>query len=121
MGSLLPLLHIIGVIVAILAATMLVPLAFAWGGMDDARFAYDRALLLTGACGIGLYRLDLGLGHRWVTERRQFRDGGIQGRAQLLGQAPELTEQFIRAQPRHGHRTLSRHSDGFTPTLRLLL
>ena len=55
MGRLLPLLHIVGVIVGIFALTMLVPLAFAWGGMDDARFAYDKALLVTGGCGLALY------------------------------------------------------------------
>ena len=55
MGRLLPLLHIVGVIVGIFALTMLVPLAFAWGGMDDARFAYGKALLVTGSCGLALY------------------------------------------------------------------
>ena len=55
MGSLLPLLHIIGVIVGIFAFTMLVPLAFAWGGMDAARFAFDKALLITAGFGLVLY------------------------------------------------------------------
>ena len=70
MTSLLPLLHIIGVIVSLLALTMLVPLAFAWGGMDDARFAFDKALLLTAACGIGLY-----FGTRRFRRELQPRDG----------------------------------------------
>ncbi len=70
MGSLLPLLHIVGVIVGIFAFTMLVPLAFAWGGMDDARFAYDKALLITAACGLALY-----LGTRRYRRELQPRDG----------------------------------------------
>ena len=70
MGNFLPLLHIIGVIVGIFALTMLVPLAFAWGGMDDARFAYDKALLITGACGLVLY-----FGARRFRRELQPRDG----------------------------------------------
>ncbi|MDH5540744.1 MAG: TrkH family potassium uptake protein [Rhizobacter sp.] len=70
MGSLLPLLHIVGVVVGIFAFTMLVPLAFAWGGMDEARFAYDKALLITAGAGLALY---------WTTRRfrreLQPRDG----------------------------------------------
>ena len=70
MGRLLPLLHIVGVIVGIFALTMLVPLAFAWGGMDDARFAYDKALLVTGSCGLALY-----FGTRRFRRELQPRDG----------------------------------------------
>jgi trk system potassium uptake protein len=70
MTSLLPLLHIVGVIVGIFALTMLVPLGFAWGGMDDARFAYDKALLITGAFGLALY-----LGTRRFRRELQPRDG----------------------------------------------
>ena len=70
MRSVLPLLHIIGVIVGIFALTMLVPLAFAWGGMDGARFAFDKALLITAACGLALY-----LGTRRFRRELQPRDG----------------------------------------------
>ena len=70
MSSLLPLLHIIGVIVGIFAFTMLVPLAFAWGGMDEARFAYDKALLIPAASGLALY-----LGTRRFRRELQPRDG----------------------------------------------
>ena len=70
MGRLLPLLHIIGVIVGIFAFTMLVPLAFAWGGMDDARFAYDMALLITAGSGLALY-----LSTRRFKRELQPRDG----------------------------------------------
>jgi trk system potassium uptake protein len=70
MSSLLPLLHIIGVIVGIFAFTMLVPLGFSWGGMDGARFAYDKALLITAAFGAVLYFAT----RRWRREL-QPRDG----------------------------------------------
>ena len=70
MGRLLPLLHIIGVIVGIFAFTMLVPLAFAWGGMDEARFAYDKALLITAGFGLVLF-----LGTRRFRRELQPRDG----------------------------------------------
>ena len=70
MGSLLPLIPIIGVIVGIFALTMLVPLAFAWGGMDDARGVFDQAILITAGCGFALW---------WSTRRfkreLQPRDG----------------------------------------------
>ena len=70
MGSLLPLMPIIGVIVGIFALTMLVPLGFAWGGMDDARGVFEQALLITAASGFVLW---------WSTRRfkreLQPRDG----------------------------------------------
>jgi trk system potassium uptake protein TrkH len=53
--TVLPLLHIIGVIVGIFAFTMLVPLGFAWVGLDDARYAYDKAFLITAGFGLVLY------------------------------------------------------------------
>ncbi|KNZ30991.1 MAG: potassium transporter Trk [Methylibium sp. NZG] len=55
MGSVLPLLHVIGVIVSILALTMLVPVAFSWGAGDAALGSFMKALLLTATCGLGLY------------------------------------------------------------------
>lgn len=64
MGILLPLLPIIGVIIGIFSLTMLVPLAFAWVGMDGARHAFGQALLITAASGAVL----------WVTTRRHVRE-----------------------------------------------
>ena len=55
MGSLLPLIPIIGAIVGIFALTMLVPLAFAWGGADDARGVFAEALLITAGSGVALW------------------------------------------------------------------
>ena len=55
MNSLLPLLHVIGVIVGILAMTMFVPVAFEWGAGDGALGSFLKAMLLTAASGLGLY------------------------------------------------------------------
>ncbi len=70
MGSLLPLMPIMGVIVGIFALTMLVPLGFAWTGMDGARDAFDTSIAITAACGLVLW---------WSTRRfkreLQPRDG----------------------------------------------
>ncbi|MEF7616326.1 potassium transporter TrkG [Aquincola sp. MAHUQ-54] len=49
---------------------MLVPLAFAWGGMDEARFAYDDAILVTAASGLVLWA-----GGRRFKRELQPRDG----------------------------------------------
>ena len=70
MGSLLPLIPIIGAIVGIFALTMLVPLGFAWGGMDEARGAFHQAILITAGSGLAMW---------WSTRRfkreLQPRDG----------------------------------------------
>jgi trk system potassium uptake protein TrkH len=55
MTSVLPLLPIIGFIVVLFAFTMAVPLAFAWGGMDAARHAYDEAIAITALSGAALW------------------------------------------------------------------
>jgi trk system potassium uptake protein TrkH len=52
--STLPVLHSLGLIVLIFAGTMLVPLAFALAGSDPGLPAYDRAILITAAAGVGL-------------------------------------------------------------------
>lgn len=64
MSSVLHLLPILGVIIGIFSLAMLVPLAFAWGGMDAARHAYDDALLITMASGFSL----------WFGTRRHLRE-----------------------------------------------
>lgn len=64
MTSLLPLLPIMGFIIGIFALTMLVPLAFAWIGLDDARYVYDTALLVTAGSGALL----------WAATRRYKRE-----------------------------------------------
>lgn len=62
MTSLLPLLPILGFVIALLALAMLVPLAFALVGGDAALYAYDGAILLTLGCGLLLW---------WATRRYQ--------------------------------------------------
>lgn len=49
--SLFPVVNVLGVVVLVLAATMLVPLAFAFFGRDAALPAYDNAILITAAAG----------------------------------------------------------------------
>jgi len=72
MGSLLPLLPIIGAMIGLFSLTMLVPLAFAWVGLDAARHAYDEALLITAGSGLLVW---------WSTRRHkrelQPRDGFV--------------------------------------------
>jgi len=55
MQSVLPVLAILGGILMVFAATMLVPLAFAFLGNDAALPAYDGAILLTMGCGLALF------------------------------------------------------------------
>jgi trk system potassium uptake protein TrkH len=62
MSSLLPLLPILGGVIALFALAMLVPLAFAFFGRDAALYAYDGAIAITAACGIALW---------WFTRRFQ--------------------------------------------------
>jgi trk system potassium uptake protein len=70
MVSLMPLLPILGVVIALFSLAMLVPLAFAFFGSDAALLAYDEAILITAACGLLLW---------WFTRRHkrelQPRDG----------------------------------------------
>jgi trk system potassium uptake protein len=70
MTSLLPLLPILGVVIALFAIAMLVPLAFAFFGSDAALYAYDGAILITAGFGLSLW---------WFTRRYkrelQPRDG----------------------------------------------
>jgi len=53
--STLPLLNVLGAIVALFAFSMLVPLAFAFFGGDKALTAYDTAFLVTVGCGVVLF------------------------------------------------------------------
>ena len=55
MSSLLPLLPILGVVIALFSLAMLVPLAVAFFGRDAALYAYDGAILITAACGLVLW------------------------------------------------------------------
>ncbi|WP_066332649.1 TrkH family potassium uptake protein [Azohydromonas lata] len=57
MRSLLPVLAVLGGIVMLFAATMLVPLAFAFLGGDAALYAYDGAIAITFTSGLALYLL----------------------------------------------------------------
>jgi trk system potassium uptake protein TrkH len=70
MTSLLPLLPILGVVIALFAIAMLVPLAFAFFGSDAALYAYDGAIAITAGFGLVLW---------WATRRfrreLQPRDG----------------------------------------------
>ena len=70
MSSILPLLPILGGVIAGFALAMLVPLAFAFFGGDAALYAYDGAILITAGCGLALW---------WFTRRQrrelQPRDG----------------------------------------------
>jgi trk system potassium uptake protein TrkH len=69
-GSLLPLLPILGVVIGIFSLAMLVPLGFAFVGSDAALYAYDGAILITAGSGATLW---------WATRRHkrelQPRDG----------------------------------------------
>src|SRR5262249_35358149 len=61
-------------------------------------------------------------GDRRVGQCGQFGDRRVEIGAELFGESAELGEQFIRAQPRRGHRPLRCYCDGFrTPLLRLPL
>jgi len=70
MASLMPLLPILGVVIAMFSLAMLVPLAFAFFGSDAALLAYDEAILITAGFGLLLW---------WFTRRHkrelQPRDG----------------------------------------------
>jgi len=55
MGSLIPLMPIIGAIVGIFSLTLLVPLAFAFGNMDAARFDFLLALIVSAMVGFTLW------------------------------------------------------------------
>ena len=70
MGSLMPLLPIVGALIGLFSLSLLVPLAFAWVGLDAARPAFAQALGVTAACGTLLW---------WFTRRHkrelQPRDG----------------------------------------------
>jgi trk system potassium uptake protein TrkH len=69
-NSLLPLLPILGIVIALFSLAMLVPLAVAFVGRDAALYAYDGAILITAASGLVLW---------WATRRHrrelQPRDG----------------------------------------------
>ncbi len=52
--SLFPVVNVLGVVVLVLAATLLVPLAFAFFGRDAALPAYDNAILITAASGLAM-------------------------------------------------------------------
>jgi len=68
--NLFPLLHVLGMIVAVFGLSMLLPLAVSeWSG-DAARRAYDEAVLMTLACGVVLWLIGL----RWKRELKA-RDG----------------------------------------------
>lgn len=69
-NTVLPLLPIVGFIVLVFASTMLVPLAFAWVGGDDALRAYGISVLVTAASGSAMWLL----GRRFQREL-QPRDG----------------------------------------------
>ncbi len=64
MTSLLPLLPILGFVIAMFALTMLVPLAFAFFGSDAALPAHGGAIAITLGCGLLL----------WVLTRRHKRE-----------------------------------------------
>ncbi len=70
MSSLLPLLPILGVVIALFSLAMLVPLAFAIVGHDAALVAYDGSIAITAGFGVVLW---------WATRRHkrelQPRDG----------------------------------------------
>mgnify|MGYP003487421973 FL=1 len=57
MQSLLPVLAVLGGVLMVFAATMLVPLAFAFLGGDTALLAYDGAIVITFAAGLALFPL----------------------------------------------------------------
>ena len=57
MTSLLPLLPILGGVIALFSLAMLVPLAFALVGQDAALYAYDGAIAITAGCGVALWWL----------------------------------------------------------------
>jgi trk system potassium uptake protein len=65
-----PVLNALSYVVAMFAATMLVPLAFAVIGGDGAQRAFNVALLVTGGCGVALM-----LGTRKFRRELQVRDG----------------------------------------------
>jgi trk system potassium uptake protein len=62
MSSLLPLLPILGIVIAMFSLALLVPLAFAFFGGDAALYAYDGAILITAGFGVALW---------WATRRHQ--------------------------------------------------
>jgi trk system potassium uptake protein TrkH len=70
MSSLLHLLPIMGIIIGMFTLTMAVPLAFAWGGMDEARFDFLLALGITAASSAALWA-----GTRQFKRELQPRDG----------------------------------------------
>jgi trk system potassium uptake protein len=55
MQSVLPILAVLGGILMLFAATMLVPLAFAFFGEDAALYSYDGAIAITFFCGLALF------------------------------------------------------------------
>ena len=68
----LPVVAVLGGVLMLFALTMLVPLAFAFVGQDAALAAYDKAILITLACGAALY---LGARKRGPRRELQPRDG----------------------------------------------
>ena len=66
----LPVLNVLGYVVLMFAATLLVPLAFAVIGDDDAQRSFDIALLVTAGCGLALI-----LATRRFRRELQVRDG----------------------------------------------
>lgn len=68
----LPVLHVLGYVVLIFAATLLVPLAFAAIGKDGAERGFDIALLITAAGGLVLV-----LSTRRFQRELQVRDGFV--------------------------------------------
>jgi trk system potassium uptake protein len=55
MASLLPLLPILGGVIALFSLAMLVPLGVAFAGRDAALYAYDGAIAITAGCGALLW------------------------------------------------------------------
>lgn len=69
-NTILPLVPIMGFIVLVFASAMLVPLAFAWVGGDEALRAFGQALVITAASGSAMW-----LGGRRFKRELQPRDG----------------------------------------------
>ena len=68
--TVLPLLHVLGMIIGVFGLSMLLPLAVSELSRDGAQRAYDEAVLITLACGVFLWLT----GRRWKRELKT-RDG----------------------------------------------
>ncbi len=69
-SDVLPLLHVLGMIIAVFGLSMLLPLAFSEITRDGAEHAYDEAVLITLSCGVLMWLA----GRRWKRELKA-RDG----------------------------------------------